>query len=131
MDITPKYNPDDPIWFTSDTHFRHANIIKFSGRPFANVEEMNEELIRRWNEAVPDNGIVFHLGDFCCGNSKEWNDVDEMTTDAAELAGWYQIVGHTQQESDPVIREHFACLDCRRVFKLDADGRIVEIEGGE
>ena len=69
-----KFEPDG-IWFTSDTHFCHDNILKFSGRPFANVTEMNEELIRRWNETVPEDGIVFHLGDFCMGNSSDWNNI--------------------------------------------------------
>lgn len=71
---TYKFEPEG-IWFTSDTHFCHANILRFSGRPFGSVEEMNEELIRRWNETVPEDGIVFHLGDFCLGGSKDWNDI--------------------------------------------------------
>ena len=36
---------------------------------------MNEELIRRWNETVPEDGIVFHLGDFCLGHPRDWNDI--------------------------------------------------------
>ncbi len=36
---------------------------------------MNEELIRRWNEVVPEDGIVFHLGDFCLGKSTGWNSI--------------------------------------------------------
>ena len=71
---TYKFEPEG-IWFTSDTHFSHANIIRFSGRPFGSVEEMNDELIRRWNETVPEDDIVFHLGDFCLGGSKDWNDI--------------------------------------------------------
>jgi calcineurin-like phosphoesterase family protein len=51
------------IFFTSDHHFGHANIIKLSNRPFSNVEEMNAELIRRWNEKVGPNDEVYHLGD--------------------------------------------------------------------
>lgn len=74
MDTVYKFEPDK-LWFTSDTHFFHDNIVRFSGRPFANALEMNEELIRRWNDTVPEEGIVFHLGDFCFGGSKEWNDV--------------------------------------------------------
>jgi calcineurin-like phosphoesterase family protein len=50
-------------WFTSDHHFGHKNIIGFSGRPFASIEEMNEELMRRWNAVVKDTDTVFHLGD--------------------------------------------------------------------
>lgn len=73
-EIVYKFDPDN-IWFTSDTHFYHANIIRFNGRPFADVNEMNEELIRRWNEIVHKDGIVFHLGDFCLGHPRDWNDI--------------------------------------------------------
>lgn len=51
------------IFFTSDHHFGHANIIKFSNRPFSNVEEMNEELIKRWNEKVSSEDEVSYIGD--------------------------------------------------------------------
>lgn len=63
------------VWFTSDTHFSHANIMRFCGRPFESAEQMNEVLIRNWNETVPPDGIVFHLGDFCYGGSAEWTDI--------------------------------------------------------
>lgn len=65
----------DKVWFSSDTHFWHENILRFCNRPFGSVVEMNEELIRRWNDTVPEDGIVFHLGDFSFGGAKEWNDV--------------------------------------------------------
>lgn len=55
------------IYFTSDTHFAHTNIIKYCGRPFANVEEMNETMIARWNARVKPEDTVFHLGDFAMG----------------------------------------------------------------
>lgn len=69
-----KFGPGN-IWFTSDTHFGHENIIRFCNRPFKDAVQMNEELIRRWNETVPEDGIVFHLGDFCNGGNKEWNEI--------------------------------------------------------
>lgn len=50
-------------FITADTHFGHGNVIEYSGRPFSSAEEMNEELIRRWNEKVPRGSIVYHLGD--------------------------------------------------------------------
>lgn len=73
-DVVWKFEPDK-VWFTSDTHFGHDNIIKYCNRPFRDVREMDEEIIRRWNETVPADGVVFHLGDFGYGGSKEWADI--------------------------------------------------------
>ena len=63
------------LFLTSDSHFNHANIIKFCNRPFDSVEEMNETLISNWNNTVPKDGIVFHLGDFAFGGSEVWHKI--------------------------------------------------------
>jgi calcineurin-like phosphoesterase family protein len=60
------------IWFTSDLHLGHDNIIKFCNRPFHDVNEMNEKIISNWNEQVQEQDIVYHLGDFCFGNPKQY-----------------------------------------------------------
>jgi calcineurin-like phosphoesterase family protein len=52
------------IWFTSDTHFGHSNIIQYSNRPFASVQSMDEVLINNWNQLVRPQDIIYHLGDF-------------------------------------------------------------------
>lgn len=52
------------LFFTSDTHFGHANVIKYSNRPFNNKDEMDEAIIENWNNAVSDKDIIYHLGDF-------------------------------------------------------------------
>lgn len=51
------------IFFTSDTHFFHANSIKFDKRPFTSVDNMHKGLIKRWNSVVKPNDYVYHLGD--------------------------------------------------------------------
>lgn len=51
------------IFFTADTHFGHANAITFDKRPFKTVEEMDAEMIRRWNNKVGKGDIVYVLGD--------------------------------------------------------------------
>lgn len=51
-------------WFTSDQHIGHKNIIAYSNRPFSNVDEMTEELVRRHNERVRPDDLVYQLGDF-------------------------------------------------------------------
>lgn len=58
------------IFFTSDHHFGHENIIKFCNRPFVDAKEMNEILIQRWNEKIKKNDIVYHLGDFGLTNKE-------------------------------------------------------------
>ena len=63
------------VYFTSDTHFYHSNIIDFCKRPFKNVEDMNETLIENWNRVVSQDDIVFHLRDFCLGGSHEWTKI--------------------------------------------------------
>lgn len=59
------------IWITSDSHFGHANIIKYCNRPFSSVEEMDDLLILRWNMKVNRDDIVYHLGDFTLEKSAD------------------------------------------------------------
>lgn len=68
------------IWIISDTHFRHANILKFTdsttgdlvrGDRFADVDAMDEHMIEQWNSVVKQGDIVYHLGDVVIGD-KEW-----------------------------------------------------------
>ena len=63
------------VFFTSDTHFYHGNIIRFCNRPFEDVEMMNETIISNWNNTVGLDDTVFHLGDFCLGGSAEWTKI--------------------------------------------------------
>src|ERR1035437_9102800 len=52
------------IYFTSDLHFWHANVIKYCNRPFESVEIMNEAMVKNWNEVVKPEDTVYCLGDF-------------------------------------------------------------------
>lgn len=68
-------------WFISDTHFSHTNIIKYTGRPFETVEEMNRCLINNWNDSIGKDDQVFFLGDFGLG------DIDHLQTICSQLNG--------------------------------------------
>ncbi len=85
-----------PTWFTADTHFGHANIIKYCDRPFDSVESMRTELVRRWNDVVAPGDRVMVLGDFALGR------IDEQLGVLAELNGTKDlIVGNHDRPFDP------------------------------
>lgn len=52
------------IYFTSDPHYWHANVIRYCTRPFASVDEMNGAMIKNWNDIVKPEDTVYCLGDF-------------------------------------------------------------------
>ncbi len=62
-------------YFIADTHFGHANILKYTDRPWTGVDEMDEDLIDRWNHAVDDDDTVYHLGDFAMGRKANWQPI--------------------------------------------------------
>lgn len=55
------------IWFTSDLHIGHTNIISYCSRPFSSVDEMNDELVKRWNDRVQKHDTVYVVGDMFLG----------------------------------------------------------------
>ena len=58
-------------FIVSDTHFDHANIIKYCARPFDSIAEMNNALIENWNNVVGKDDLVYHLGDFAFTEQKK------------------------------------------------------------
>ncbi len=90
------------IFFTADTHFYHKNIIKYLNRPFTDIENMNKTMIDNWNNAVPADGIVYHLGDI--GMLDFWDDVKMFLS---QLNGEIRLIkGNHDWKYD-----WFSCLD--------------------
>lgn len=59
------------VFFTSDTHFGHGGALGLFRRPFASVAEMDEAMVRRWNETVCAGDEVWHLGDLAVGRKPD------------------------------------------------------------
>lgn len=84
------------IYFTSDLHLWHENIIHMQHRPFANVEEMNRNLINNYNETVKGNDTCYILGDIC-----HHANINKSNETIAKLNGHkILIVGNHDQPYD-------------------------------
>lgn len=110
------------IFFTSDTHFGHARIIELCDRPFKDVDHMNTEIVRRWNEVVMPTDIVYHLGDVALGR------IDDSLPIVGRLNGLKIMVtgNHDRLFSDnkPAHRDRFQ-VEYAKVF----NGGIISEEG--
>jgi calcineurin-like phosphoesterase family protein len=105
------------IFFTSDTHFGHANFLNFRDadekpiRSFGSVEEMDELMVQRWNEVVRDGDRVYHLGDVC------WNAgaVDRIMP---RLRGSKRLIlGNHDDIREHQLLNHFRKITLWRLFK--------------
>lgn len=63
------------IFYTSDLHFSHSNIIQYCNRPFDSVEQMNDTLINNWNKVVKNEDSVYILGDITLSGSRMVYDI--------------------------------------------------------
>lgn len=113
-------------WFISDTHFGHVNILKYDERPFADIEEMNEELIKRWNKKVKNGDTVWFLGDFAMFNKKDYiqpilkrlNGIKNivMGNHDTKSPQFYRDCGFHEAYDHPIIIRDFFILSHEPVF---------------
>ena len=71
--------------------------------------------------------VTWHRGGSDEFGSCVWADVNEHIESDIHLSGCYQIFGHTKMV-EPIIERNFACLDCRRVFRLDDQGVLSQLQ---
>lgn len=63
MKINISLEENQKIFFISDFHIGHFNILRFDSRPFENLEEMHKTIKDNWNNVVSKDDIIFYLGD--------------------------------------------------------------------
>lgn len=105
------------IWFTSDTHFGHENVIKFCNRPFRDVDHMNSELILRWNEKVKNGDQIYHLGDFSFMKKPETEKL------LSRLKGQIFLVRGNHDHKDTRGIKSFAWVKDYHEIKVEIDGQ--------
>lgn len=107
------------VFFTSDTHFGHSKVIDYSKRPFRDVEEMDETLIRRWNARVKSGDLVYHLGDF------SFHDTEKSARIAARLQGQkYLVLGNHDKKMKDEVKNRFVWARDYAEIKV-ADQKII------
>jgi len=104
------------FFFTSDNHFNHTNIIKYCGRPFANVDTMNEAMIANWNNRVAPSDIVYHLGDFAMGKRELIKSIRDRLNGHIIL-----ILGNHDQKASYMRRQGFN--EVHEELRIEVSGR--------
>jgi len=104
------------VFLTSDTHFGHAGVCRFLRndgvtklRPWDNPDEMDEEMVKRWNETVRPNDKVYHLGDVVI-NRKALSIMHRLNGDKVLIRGNHDIF------RDDEYRQHFRELRAYHVM---------------
>ena len=105
------------VFLTSDTHFGHAGVCRFTHpddpevklRPWTDPDEMDEEMIRRWNDRVRPSDKVYHLGDVVI-NRKALKTLARLNGDKVLIRGNHDIF------RDDEYREHFRELRAYHVM---------------
>lgn len=85
------------IFLISDTHFGHAGVCRFTHedtgikiRPWTDPNEMDEDMVKMWNEVVKPNDKVYHLGDVVI-NRKSLQIMERLNGDKVLIRGNHDI----------------------------------------
>lgn len=107
------------IYFTSDLHFGHRNVIRFDNRPFASADEMDETLIERWNKKVSGKDIVYILGDL------SWHSDQKTCEILARLHGEKILVQGNHDRVHGQVRRFFEEVSPYKEINLPGNIHIV------
>ena len=106
-------------FYIADWHYNHANCIAFDNRPFKNVQEMNDELIKRWNSVVSENDTVYILGDMFWCNCKDALPVLD------QLHGSKVLIKGNHDRVNGQVRNHFENITSYDEIVLNGNKHIV------
>jgi len=113
------------VWFTSDTHYWHDNIIKpeYCDRPYFSVEQMNADMIGKWNARVAPDDVVFHLGDFSFGGTAK------MQAIVPQLQGHKVLIrgNHDHKVSDAIFTAAgFERVERQAIYEVTKDNKVTD-----
>lgn len=92
-------------FFIADWHYGHGNIISYDDRSFASLEEMNAELVRRWNGKVENDDLVYVLGDMF------WKPGEAVAVLRQLNGEKFLVKGNHDRSIDGAFRREFAKIN--------------------
>lgn len=114
------------VFFIADPHFNHKNIINYEERPFTSVEEMDETLIKNWNNTVCKKEKVFILGDLAWGNKEQVREYIQQLNgiktlvlgnhDRSHSITWWSDMGLWEVVQYPIIYKEWFILSHEPVY---------------
>lgn len=109
------------IYYTSDLHIGHENIIRLCKRPYSNDREMGVDLIRRWNNKVTANDTVYILGDMFF----RYEDIEVVKTTLKQLNGKKILIkgNHDNFLNQIKWQDYFSTV--KDIMKIKDNGRDV------
>jgi len=109
------------IYFTSDLHFGHFNILKYCNRPFNSIEEMDETLIKNWNKKVSPSDTIYILGDvFMCDMIKAERILNQLNGQKILIYGNHDKV---IKRSEALRNKFVKCVDYLEITVEDPDSK--------
>lgn len=125
--------PKQPVtWFTSDFHFSHNNVRNYCDRPWASKDEMNEGLVKLWNEQVSKNDTVYVLGDFSLSPKAVIQFAPRLNGKKILICGNHDApfgFNNPAKTKAPRMKEkylnEFAEVDMERIFTLKSGQKIL------
>lgn len=108
------------LWFTSDHHFNHANIIKYCDRPFIDVEHMNEEMIEKWNYKIHPRDTVHYIGDLGFFRDKDKGMLPE--TVFSRLNGLKHLILGNHDERPT---KQLAWVSIEKLYRIKVQGQQI------
>lgn len=122
------------IYFIADTHYGHKNIVKgvsdwedkSSCRNFNTIEEMNQAIVKKINQVVKEDDILYHLGDWSFGGKENiWNFRKQINCKTIHL-----ILGNHDEHirNKSIVEDHFLKIDNSLVDYLTSDKLFTSVQ---
>lgn len=111
----------DKLYFTSDCHFFHENIIKYCERPFDGIWDMMAQMITEWNKIVPKDAVVINCGDIAMKASKQ-----QIRRVLEQLNGIHYLVQGNHDRLNSIPTDCFVSIQDTLTIFVTGDDEIKE-----